>query len=413
MGFRQASVTRRASTPTVLLILLVTLAGVASACSSDPKPPKYSDQVVSTTPFDDLLQPAVEVTGFGNEPVVDGDVGFAPGAPVQVTANDGRLTNVKVTNAAGVVVPGVMSDDQKTWTVPAGSFGYNKRYTLVADAKGIGGKTQSSRTFTTSSPNNLTQAYLLPEKGSTVGVGMPVSIRFDESIPNRKAAQDAITVKTDPPTEGAFYWLSNTELRWRPENFWKPGTKVDVEINTYGIDLGDGLFGQENLKSNFTIGRELIAVADDNTKTITISENGEVIKTMPTSMGKDSTPTDNGIYIIGDRLDQIVMDSSTYGVPVNSPAGYKLDVDYATQMSWSGIYIHSAPWSMYAQGSENTSHGCLNVSPDNALWWVQNSLRGDVITVKNTVGPELSGTDGLGDWNIPWETWKKGNADLS
>ena len=410
MGFTQASATRRASTPTVLLILLVTLAGVASACSSDPKPPKYSDQVVSTTPFDDLLQPAVEVTGLANKPVIDGDVGFAPGAPVQVTANDGRLTNVKITNAAGVVVPGVMSDDQKTWTVPAGSFGYNKRYTLVADAKGIGGKTQSSRTFTTSSPNNLTQAYLLPEKGSTVGVGMPVSIRFDESIPNRKAAQNAITVKTDPPTEGAFYWLSDTELRWRPENFWKPGTKVDVSINTYGIDLGDGLFGQENLKTNFTIGRELIAVADDNTKTITITENGEVIKTMPTSMGKDSTPTDNGTYIIGDRLDQIVMDSSTYGVPVNSPAGYKLDVDYATQMSWSGIYIHSAPWSMYAQGSENTSHGCLNVSPDNALWWVQNSLRGDIVTVKNTVGPELSGTDGLGDWNIPWETWKKGNA---
>jgi lipoprotein-anchoring transpeptidase ErfK/SrfK len=410
MGFTQASVTRRANTPTVLLILLVTLAGVASACSSDPQPPKYSDQVVSTTPFDDLLQPAVEVTGFANQPVIDGDVGFAPGAPVQVVANDGRLTNVEITNSAGVAVPGVMSEDQRTWTVPAGSFGYNKQYTLVADAKGIGGTTQSSRTFTTSSPNNLTQAYLMPETGSTVGVGMPVSIRFDESIPNRKAAQDAITIKTDPPTEGAFYWLSDTELRWRPENYWKPGTKVDVEINTYGIDLGDGLFGQENLKTNFTIGRELIAVADDNTKTITISENGNVIKTMPTSMGKDSTPTDNGTYIIGDRLDQIVMDSSTYGVPVNSPAGYKLDVDYATQMSWSGIYIHSAPWSVYAQGSENTSHGCLNVSPENALWWVQNSLRGDIVTVKNTVGPELSGTDGLGDWNIPWETWKKGNA---
>ncbi|WP_051121993.1 Ig-like domain-containing protein [Nocardia sp. 348MFTsu5.1] len=411
MGFRQASVTRRAKTPTVLLILLLTLAGVASACSSaEPKPPKYSDQVVSTTPFDDLLQPAVEVTGFANQPVIDGDVGFAPGAPVQVVASDGRLTNVQITNEAGTAVPGVMSDDQKTWTVPAGSFGYNKQYTLVADAKGIGGTTQSSRTFTTSSPNNLTQAYLLPDEGSTVGVGMPVSIRFDESIPNRKAAQDAITIKTDPPTEGAFYWLSDTELRWRPENYWKPGTKVDVEVNTYGIDLGDGLFGQENLKTNFTIGRELIAVADDNTKMITISENGNVIKTMPTSMGKDSTPTNNGTYIIGDRLDRIVMDSSTYGVPVNSPAGYKLDVDNATQMSWSGIYIHSAPWSVYAQGSENTSHGCLNVSPENALWWVQNSLRGDIVTVKNTIGDELPGTDGLGDWNIPWETWKAGNA---
>lgn len=410
MGFRQASTGSKAAKPTVLVIFLVTLAGVMAACSSASATPKYSDQVVSTTPFDDLLQPAVEITGSGDQPVIDGDVGFAPGAPVTVTAKDARLTDVKITNEAGTPIAGTLSEDKRTWTVPPGSFGYNKQYTLVADAKGIGGNARSTTTFTTSSPNNLTQAYLLPDNNSTVGVGMPVSIRFDESIPNRKAAQDAVTVTTDPPTEGAFYWLSDRELRWRPQHYWKPGTKVNVAVNTYGIDLGDGLFGQENLKTNFTIGRELLATVDDNTKMITITENGKVIKTMPTSMGKDSTPTDNGTYIIGDRLDSIVMDSSTYGVPVNSSAGYRLDVDYATQMSWSGIYIHSAPWSVYAQGSENTSHGCLNVSPENALWWIQNSLRGDIITVKNTVGGSLSGTDGLGDWNIPWETWKKGNA---
>jgi lipoprotein-anchoring transpeptidase ErfK/SrfK len=410
MGFTQTSFGQRAHKPTAVIVLLIALAAVMSACASDPKPPKYSDQVVSTTPFDDLLQPAVKITGLADKPVVDGDVGFSPGAPVKVTASDGRLTEVKITNSAGAPVPGTLSEDKKSWTVAPGSFGYNKTYTLTADAKGIGGSTKASTSFTTSSPSNLTQAYLLPEDNATVGVGMPVSIRFDESIPNRKAAQDAITIQTDPPTEGGFYWLSDTELRWRPAQYWKPGTKVDVAVNTYGIDLGGGLFGQENLKTHFTVGRELIATADDNTKLITITENGKVIKTMPTSMGKDSTPTDNGTYIIGDRLDSIVMDSSTYGVPVNSPAGYRLDVDYATQMSWSGIYIHSAPWSVYAQGSENTSHGCLNVSPENALWWVQNSLRGDVVVVKNTVGPDLSGTDGLGDWNIPWETWKKGNA---
>ncbi len=186
------------------------------------------------------------------------------------------------------------------------------------------------------------------------------------------------------------------------QDYWKPGTEIDVEVNTYGVDLGDGLFGQENLTSHFTIGDEVIATADDNTKTLTIRQNGEVIKTMPISMGKNSTPTSNGVYIIGDRFSHMIMDSSTYGVPSNSPNGYRTEVDWATQMSYSGIYVHSAPWSVGSQGYSNVSHGCLNVSPGNAQWFFNNTKRGDIVEVRNTVGSTLSGTEGLGDWNIPW-----------
>ena len=159
---------------------------------------------------------------------------------------------------------------------------------------------------------------------------------------------EAITVTTDPPVDGAFYWLSNREVRWRPQNFWEPGTSVTVEVKTFGVDLGDGLYGQEDLATTFTIGDRVIATADDATKMLTVRRNGEVIKTMPISMGKDSTPTNNGIYTIGDRYQRLIMDSSTYGVPSNSPNGYRLEVDWATQMSYSGIYVHSAPWSVGA-----------------------------------------------------------------
>jgi lipoprotein-anchoring transpeptidase ErfK/SrfK len=265
-------------------------------------------------------------------------------------------------------------------------------------------------TFETQSPENLTMPYVMPNDGEVVGIGQPIAIRFDEDIPNRLAAQKAIDVRTDPPVEGAFYWLNNREVRWRPAQYWKPGTKVDVAVNTYGVDLGDGLFGQEDITTRFTIGDQVIATADDNTKTLTVRRNGEVIRTMPISMGKDSTPTDNGAYIIGDRYSHLIMDSSTYGVPVNSPNGYRLEVDWATQMSYSGIYVHSAPWSVGSQGSTNVSHGCLNVSPSNAIWFYDNTKRGDIVEVINTVGPTLSGTDGLGDWNIPWEQWRAGNA---
>ncbi|MGW9169771.1 L,D-transpeptidase, partial [Agromyces sp. NPDC055657] len=161
---------------------------------------------------------------------------------------------------------------------------------------------------------------------------------------------------------------------------------------------------------HFTVGDEVIASADDNTKTLTIRRNGEVIKAMPISMGKNSSPTSNGVYIIGDRFDHMVMDSSTYGVPVNSPNGYRTEVDFATQMSYSGIYVHGAPWSVGSQGYSNVSHGCLNVSTANARWFYENTKRGDIVEVVNTVGSVLPGTEGLGDWNIPWDQWRTGNA---
>jgi hypothetical protein len=185
---------------------------------------------------------------------------------------------------------------------------------------------------------------------------------------------------------------------------------VNVTVKTFGVDLGGGLYGQQDRNAAFSIGDSLIGTADDDTKTLTVRRNGEIIKTIPISMGKDATPTNNGIYTIGDRYQHLIMDSATYGVPSNSPKGYRLEVDWATQMSYSGIYVHSAPWSVGAQGSTNTSHGCLNVSPDNAQWFYNNTKRGDVVEVRNTVGSVLSGTEGLGDWNIPWEQWKAGNA---
>ncbi len=182
-------------------------------------------------------------------------------------------------------------------------------------------------------------------------------MKFDEPIPNRRAAQKAIKVTTDPPVEGAFYWISDSEVRWRPKEYWKPGTKVRVAVNTYGIDLGDGLYGQENVRTNFTVGRRMVITADDNTKQVVFERDGKVIKSMPTSMGKPGDETDNGIYLIADKHDHIIMDSSTYGVPVNSSNGYRTPVDYATRMSYSGIFFHSAPWSVWAQGNTNTSTG--------------------------------------------------------
>jgi len=386
-----------------LAVISVLVLGV-SACSGNSAPPAPQAILDKGTPYADLLVPKLQAS------VKDGAVGVAVDQPVTVTAGDGVLGAVSLSRTDGTPVAGQVSPDGLTWSTTE-PLGYNKQYTLSAEALGLSGVTHQEMTFKTHSPENLTSAYVLPNDGEVVGVGQPVAIRFDENIPNRLAAQRAIKITTNPPVEGAFYWLSNRELRWRPEAYWKPGTQVDVSVNIYGVGMGDGLFGQEDVKTHFTIGDAVIATVDDDTKTITVRRNGDVIKTMPTSMGKNSTPTNNGVYIVGDRFSHIIMDSSTYGVPVNSPNGYRTDVDWATQISYSGIFVHSAPWSVGAQGNTNTSHGCLNVSPSNAIWFYNNTKRGDIVEIVNTVGSTLPGTDGLGDWNIPWETWKAGNAN--
>ncbi|TWS19833.1 L,D-transpeptidase [Tsukamurella asaccharolytica] len=133
-----------------------------------------------------------------------------------------------------------------------------------------------------------------------------------------------------------------------------------------------------------------VALADDNTKQITIWHNGEVVKTMPTSFGTNKHPTPNGTYYTMEKKRDMYMDSSTYGVPVDSPEGYRTYVEYATRMSWSGIFVHAAPWSVNQQGVSNVSHGCLNVSTANGKYFYDNFPIGSPIVVRNTVGGQYT-----------------------
>jgi lipoprotein-anchoring transpeptidase ErfK/SrfK len=394
---------RKFRTPITSICLAAALVLGISACAS-PAPPPVERIFDKGTPYSDLLMPKLTAS------VADGTVGVAVDQPVTIAAEDGVLGAVTMTNENGDTVEGQLSPDGLTW-LTAEPLDYNTRYTVSAQSLGLGGQVTRQLAFETHSPANLTMPYVVPGDGATVGIGQPVAVRFDENIPDRVAAERAIKITTNPPVEGAFYWLNNREVRWRPRDYWAPGTTVDVQVNTYGVDLGEGLFGQENISAQFAIGDAVIATADDDTKTLAIRVNGEVVKTMPISMGKNSTPTANGTYIIGDRFKHLIMDSSTYGVPSNSPNGYRTEVDFATQMSYSGVYVHAAPWSVGSQGYSNVSHGCLNVNTANAQWFYNNTKRGDVVEVRNTVGATLPGTEGLGDWNIPWEQWRAGNAN--
>lgn len=236
-------------------------------------------------------------------------------------------------------------------------------------------------------PANFSAPRLNPSEGEVVGVAQPIIISFNEAITDRAVAERAIRITTTPKVEsGHFYWINDRQVRWRPTQFWPANTDVVVEAG--------------GARSAFRIGDALITTADDVTKQITVTRNGEVVKTMPTSMGKPGHETPNGTYIVGEKFRDMYMDSSTYGVPVDSPEGYRTYVEYATRISYSGIFVHAAPWSVSQQGYSNASHGCLNVSTEDGKWFFENARKGDPVIVVNTSGGVLDGRDGLGDWNL-------------
>lgn len=386
-----------------LLAMLTVGALALSGCTIDRNvDAQEADAQEATVTQEKLLAPVVSVD--------DDAENVNPAEPVIVKSMGEGLDEVTMTNEEGYEVESELSADGRTWTT-AETLGYNRTYTIKASDKN---GESTTTVFSAITPSSTTSVALSPLADSVVGVGQTIGFRFGTPVGDREAAEAALTVETSPHVDGAFYWLNEYEVRWRPEEYWAPGTSVTVEANIYGEKLGDGLWGETNNATNFTIGDRVEAVADDATKTMSVYKNGELLRTMPVSFGRDTAEfaTPNGTYIIGDRNESMIMDSTTFGLGYEE-GGYRTSVQYATQMSYSGIYVHAAPWSVGSQGNTNVSHGCINVSTENAQWFQETVKRGDIVTVKNTVGSTLSGTDGLGDWNIPWSEWSAGNADFS
>lgn len=384
----------RSRTVFVAFVAAVLTAGTLTGCTIGQEPVSEAQSpVVESEPARLLVS------------VADGAKGVDPSEPVTVTSAEG-LRKVTMTNQDGKVVDSELSADGREWST-AEDLGYHRTYTIKAEDRA--GRTTAT-TFSTVSPASTAGVALAPLDGATVGVAQTVTLRFGAAVKDRQAAQDAITITTSPDVEGAFYWLNNSELRWRPKEYWTPGTQVDVRADIYGANLGGGVYGSQDNRMSFTIGEDVRTVVDDATKSMTVYRNGEVLRTIPVSLGTEKWATPNGTYIIGDERESMVMDSTTFGLGYDQ-GGYRTEVEYATQMSWSGIYVHAAPWSVGDQGSRNVSHGCINVTTEAAAWFQGVVKRGDPVEVRNTVGGVLSGYDGLGDWNIPWETWRAGNAD--
>jgi lipoprotein-anchoring transpeptidase ErfK/SrfK len=342
--------------------------------------------------------------------------------PVTVTATGGTLSVVTLRNGDGKPVKGTLSADKATWT-SAEPLGYDKTYSVSASAENADGvATKGTSAFTTVRPRTFTLPYLFPGPNGpkTVGIGQPITVRFDEPIGDKAAAEKTLTVTTSPKVDGSWHWFSDQVVHWRPKNYWAPGTKVTVRAAVYGVHVGDDVYGQQDVASSFTIGRSKIATIDDRTHQMTIKVDGKTVRTAPVSLGKDQRIVSNGKtinyltqsgpHIVAEKYTVKVMSSASYGVTdKKNPNYYEEEIPLAVRISPDGEFVHSAPWSVWAQGKQNTSHGCVNLSPANARWFYDNFSYGDVVDIRNT-GRTLPYGAGYNEWGMPWSEWVAGSA---
>jgi hypothetical protein len=329
---------------------------------------------------------------------------------LKVTAAKGRLTEVKVEDAKGHEVAGTMTGGGATWT-PSTHLAAATTYKVHAVAKDSSGLTSAEEaSFTTLTPKNTFVGVYTPENGSTVGVGMPFSVRFTRGITRPADVEKAITVKTEPAVEVRGHWFGNDRLDFRPEDYWKPGTKVTVNLNLDGVEGRPGVYGKQTRTVSFTIGRSQVSTVDASTHTMVVKRDGKVIRTLPVTTGKPGYDTWNGQMVISERLVVTRMNGETVGYG----GEYDIkDVPHAQRLTDSGTFIHGNYWGGDAFGNYNASHGCVGLRDVRggydgsapAAWFYDNSILGDVVIVKNSHDRTVAPDNGLNGWNMPWDEW--------
>ncbi|MFE2538225.1 Ig-like domain-containing protein [Streptomyces sp. NPDC059371] len=338
-----------------------------------------------------------------------------------VTVSKGTLKSVTMKTASGTAVAGQISPDKKSWK-PLNRLDRATTYKIAAEAADSEGRTaHENASFTTVSPTNSFIGNFTPEDGSTVGVGMPVSINFDKAITDKAAVQKGITVTSSSGQEVVGHWFNANRLDFRPEDYWTGGSTVTLKLNLDGVQGASGVYGVQQKTVTFKIGRNQVSIVDAKTKTMQVTQDGKVVKTIPISAGAPDHTTYQGQMVISQKFKETRMDGSTVGFTNDDGKGeYDIkDVPHAMRLSNSGTFIHGNYWGAKSIfGSVNTSHGCVGLSDTKgandantpAAWFFNHSLIGDVVVVKNTGDKTIAPDNGLNGWNLDWAAWKAGSA---
>jgi lipoprotein-anchoring transpeptidase ErfK/SrfK len=338
-----------------------------------------------------------------------GATNVPPDTTVNVDVANGRITRLKLTAPDGAAVPGYL-DEEGSFFVARTRLAPATTYKVAAHVVPDQGRAHNQHwSFTTIVPSGGFGARVVPGDNEVVGVGQPISVKFTSDVVNRAAVESRLKVLTNPPVQGSWHWMDDNEIHWRPKDYWPANTEVYFDADLTGVDAGKGLIGDVHRTAHFKIGASHVSIANAGSHVMTVYENGAVIKQFPMSAGRAQYPTMSGKHIVLGKSSKVVMDSRTNGIPLSDPDGYLETVLWDTQISSTGEYVHAAPWSVGEQGSNNVSHGCINLSTENAAWFYNWSQRGDIVEVTGTPRPPNSDI-AMVDWKVPYEQWVAGSA---
>ncbi|WP_093803586.1 Ig-like domain-containing protein [Streptomyces sp. Wb2n-11] len=388
-------------------LLIASLAAAGTACdgSSDGHP-------LSAAPYD-----AADQVSFN---AGAGTAKADPEKPLEITARDkdGRITDVTASDAAGRYLAGELSADGARWRSTA-PLAAGARYTVRVSTENSDGapglRTLSFETAQAPAKKRLTVTFG-PEPGK-YGVGQPVTAKLSAPVKGEEAravVERALKVGSAPAVEGAWHWVDSENLHFRPKEYWPANATVRVRSTLEGIKVADRLYGGPSKQVQFTTGDRLEAITDAGSYRMTVKRNGKVINTIPVTTGKPGFSTRNGVKVVLGKEYFVRMRGTTVGIPEGTADSYDLPVYYATRVTWSGEYVHAAPWSVGSQGSANVSHGCTGMSTGDAEWFYETVRQGDIVKVVNSAGDMMDPFgNGFGDWNLSWDKWRKGSALLT
>ncbi|MEU3026229.1 Ig-like domain-containing protein [Streptomyces incarnatus] len=387
----------------VSCVVLVTALGAGiTACGSEGDP-------LSATPYD-----AAGLISF-NAPTGAGKRAD-PDKPLEVSVKDeGRITDVTAQDSTGRFVAGELSADGSRWhsTSPLAANAHYKVTVSTEDDDGAPGRKVLS--FDTTQPTAKKQlGVAFGPKAGEYGVGQIITAQLSEDVADkaqRAVVERALRVDSVPAVPGSWYWVSGKELHYRPKEYWPAHATILVHSNLDGVKIGDRLWGGKTQPVKLTTGDRVEAVTDASAHEMTVFKDGAVINSIPVTTGKPGFETRNGVKVVLEKQYFVRMRGTTVGIAEGSRDNYDLPVYYATRVTWSGEYVHAAPWSVGSQGYANVSHGCTGMSTANARWFFDTVHEGDIVRVVNSNGrPMEPFGNGFGDWNVTWKKWRDGSA---
>lgn len=326
----------------------------------------------------------------------------------------GAAKSAAMAPAAGAVSPAASAA-----VAPAAASSSAPASTPSPAASTPSSTTTSSDTTTKSAPvqtpapkPTLTLASVSPGNGRTVGVGMPVRVQFTSAVPqaDRAAVERAMRVTTTPHVAGAWSWLDAKTVDYRPQGYWPAHTQVSVHLGLASVKTADGLHGTANRDFSFTIGDDREVYVDVVKHEMAVTMDGKTVRVMPIGAGKAGDDTDSGTMAVSEKLPVVTMTSCSVGLSCTPGEGdyYSLEVHNAVRLTTQGVFVHQAEWDGKI-GTDNTSHGCIHLSPDDAVWFYDFAQIGDPVKVMNspvTVNP----TNGFSDYTLSWSQWLAGSA---